>query len=68
MGQASAVTAWYLLAPDTIDETMAGLLRRKRGVIGAVTDGRAAVGEPLIEAVARELRSKGESDPLAAAA
>ena len=26
IGQDSAVTAWYLLAPDTIDETMASLL------------------------------------------
>src|SRR5439155_10470248 len=39
IGQADAVTAWYLLAPDTIDETMGELLDYKRGVIGAVTDG-----------------------------
>ena len=40
IGQHDAVTAWYLLAADTIDETMAELIQRKRGVIAAVTDGR----------------------------
>lgn len=68
IGQANAVTAWYLLAPDTIDETMAVLLDRKRGVIGAVTDGRAPGGDGLVEAVARELRRKGERAGLAIAA
>jgi hypothetical protein len=60
IGQASAVTAWYLLAPDTIDETMADLLAAKRGVIGAVTDGRIGDGESLLEAVVRDLRERGE--------
>ena len=40
IGQRDAVTAWYLLAADTIDETMARLIQRKRGLIAAVTDGR----------------------------
>ena len=30
IGQRDAVTAWYLLAADTIDETMARLIQRKR--------------------------------------
>jgi len=60
MGQASAVTAWYLLTQGTIDETIARLLARKRSVIGAVTDGRAAVGEGVVDAVASELRSKDD--------
>jgi superfamily II DNA or RNA helicase len=59
IGQANAVTAWYLLAPDTIDETMSELLAHKRGVIGAVTDGRAAESESLIDAVTRDLRERG---------
>ena len=67
IGQASAVTAWYLLAPDTIDETMAELLDHKRGVIGAVTDGRAAEGESLLEGVVRALRER-EDAPAARAA
>jgi SWI/SNF-related matrix-associated actin-dependent regulator 1 of chromatin subfamily A len=58
IGQESAVTAWYLLAPDTIDETMAELLQRKRGMIDAVTDGQVRDSERLVEAVARELRGR----------
>ena len=42
IGQESAVSAWYLLAPNTIDETMAELLERKRSLIDAVTDGARA--------------------------
>ncbi len=56
IGQHDAVTAWYLLAADTIDETMAALIQRKRGVIAAVTDGRQLDGDGLVEAVVRELR------------
>ena len=58
IGQESAVTAWYLLAPDTIDETMAELLERKRGLIDAVTDGQVRDEERLVDAVARELRGR----------
>ena len=41
IGQHDAVTAWYLLAAETIDETMAELIDRKRRIVDAVTDGRA---------------------------
>jgi SNF2 family DNA or RNA helicase len=58
IGQDSAVTAWYLLAPDTIDETMAELLQRKRSLIDAVTDGQVRDEERLVDAVARELRGR----------
>jgi hypothetical protein len=58
IGQDSAVTAWYLLAPDTIDETMAELLQRKRSLIDAVTDGQVRDEERLVDAVARELRNR----------
>jgi SWI/SNF-related matrix-associated actin-dependent regulator 1 of chromatin subfamily A len=58
IGQESAVTAYYLLAPDTIDETMAELLERKRALIDAVTDGQVRDEERLVDAVARQLRSK----------
>ena len=33
IGQRDAVTAWYLLAAETIDETMARLIQRKREVV-----------------------------------
>ena len=58
IGQDSAVTAWYLLAPDTIDETMAELLQRKRSLINAVTDGQVRDEEPLVQAVVRDLRER----------
>jgi superfamily II DNA or RNA helicase len=56
IGQRDAVTAWYLLAADTIDETMARLIARKRGIVAAVTDGRPDDGMSLVESVVRELR------------
>jgi SWI/SNF-related matrix-associated actin-dependent regulator of chromatin subfamily A-like protein 1 len=56
IGQRDAVTAWYLLAAGTIDETMAELVEAKRGHIAAVTDGRRLDGEGLVEGVVRELR------------
>jgi SWI/SNF-related matrix-associated actin-dependent regulator of chromatin subfamily A-like protein 1 len=56
IGQRDAVTAWYLLAADTIDETMARLIQRKRGLIAAVTDGRVLDGAGLVDGVVRELR------------
>jgi SWI/SNF-related matrix-associated actin-dependent regulator of chromatin subfamily A-like protein 1 len=55
IGQKDAVNAWYLLAANTIDETMATLLERKRAVIGAVTDGRPEDEENIVDALAREL-------------
>jgi SWI/SNF-related matrix-associated actin-dependent regulator of chromatin subfamily A-like protein 1 len=56
IGQRDAVTAWYLLAAGTIDETMADLLQGKRAVVEAVTEGRRLDGPSLIEAVASALR------------
>src|SRR5450755_687775 len=56
IGQRDAVTAWYLLAAETIDETMARLIQSKRTLVAAVTDGRAVHGNGLVEAVIRELR------------
>jgi SWI/SNF-related matrix-associated actin-dependent regulator 1 of chromatin subfamily A len=56
IGQLDSVTAWYLLAADTIDETMARLIQRKRQVVDAVTDGRELADGGLVEGVIRELR------------
>ncbi|MEP6954300.1 MAG: DEAD/DEAH box helicase [Solirubrobacteraceae bacterium] len=56
IGQRDAVTAWYLLAAETIDETMARLIDHKRGLVAAVTDGRRIDGDGLVESVVRELR------------
>jgi SWI/SNF-related matrix-associated actin-dependent regulator of chromatin subfamily A-like protein 1 len=62
IGQGSAVTAWYLVAPETIDETMAELLALKRGVIGAVTDGQVVEDGSLVEAVVADLRERVEAE------
>ena len=62
IGQHDAVTAWYLLAAGTIDETMADLIAAKRGIIDAVTDGRVAEEDTgMVAGVVRELR---EGKPL----
>jgi SWI/SNF-related matrix-associated actin-dependent regulator 1 of chromatin subfamily A len=58
IGQRDAVTAWYLLAPNTIDESMAEVLERKRSLIDAVTDGQVRDEERLVDAVVRELRDR----------
>ena len=56
IGQRDSVSAWYLLAADTIDETMARLIQRKRQVVDAVTDGRELPDGGLLEGVIQELR------------
>jgi superfamily II DNA or RNA helicase len=58
IGQHDAVTAWYLLAAKTIDETMLELIERKRKVVDAVTDGRAQEDEAVMEGVVRALRGR----------
>jgi SWI/SNF-related matrix-associated actin-dependent regulator 1 of chromatin subfamily A len=56
IGQQDAVNAYYLLAADTIDETISALLERKRAVIGAVTDGLDEDEQGVLDALVRELR------------
>jgi len=62
IGQESAVTAWYLLASNTIDESMGEVLDRKRAVINAVTDGQVRSDESIVDAVARDLRERPTGD------
>jgi hypothetical protein len=56
IGQHDAVTAWYLLAANTIDEAMARVIQSKRALVAAVTDGRAIDDSGFVQAVVRELR------------
>lgn len=56
IGQRDAVTAWYLLAAGTIDETMAELIQRKRAIVNAVTEGSKVDSDGLVNEVIRELR------------
>jgi SWI/SNF-related matrix-associated actin-dependent regulator 1 of chromatin subfamily A len=58
IGQRDAVTAWYLLAAETIDESMAEVLARKRGIVGAITDGHRDESEAVVQSVVRALRGK----------
>jgi SWI/SNF-related matrix-associated actin-dependent regulator of chromatin subfamily A-like protein 1 len=58
IGQQDAVNATYLLAADTIDESIATLLERKRAVIGAVTDGREEDERGVVDALVAELRGE----------
>jgi hypothetical protein len=58
IGQQDAVNATYLLAADTIDETIATLLERKRAVIGAVTDGREDDERGVVDALVADLRGE----------
>jgi SWI/SNF-related matrix-associated actin-dependent regulator 1 of chromatin subfamily A len=58
IGQQDAVNAYYLLAAETIDESIATLLERKRAVIGAVTDGLQEDEEGVVDALVRELRGE----------
>jgi hypothetical protein len=67
IGQRDAVTAYYLLASETIDEQMAGVLQRKRAVIDAVTDGQRLVETTALDAVVRALRERSASPQRAAA-
>lgn len=39
IGQSASVTAWYLLAEQTIDDDLFGLIGRKRAVVDAATEG-----------------------------
>ncbi|HTR89149.1 MAG TPA: DEAD/DEAH box helicase [Solirubrobacteraceae bacterium] len=58
IGQRDAVTAHYLLAAGTVDETIATLLERKRAVIAAVTDGANHDEDAVVDALVRELAAE----------
>jgi len=45
IGQGESVTAWYLIAQDTIDADIVELLNDKADIIDAVQDGRNVTGE-----------------------
>jgi SWI/SNF-related matrix-associated actin-dependent regulator of chromatin subfamily A-like protein 1 len=67
IGQRNAVAAWYLLAPNTIDSLLEGVLQAKRELIGAITDGRVDVERTVLDSVVRSLRGAGAPDPAEAA-
>jgi SNF2 family DNA or RNA helicase len=60
IGQTDSVTAWYLLAADTIDEMIARMLDDKRTVVDAATDGKLSSSDGLVAALMRELAKGGD--------
>jgi SWI/SNF-related matrix-associated actin-dependent regulator of chromatin subfamily A-like protein 1 len=66
IGQDRHVTAWYLLAADTIDERIAALIDYKRAVVGSVTDGSAGSEATVIDRLLVDLAT--ETRPLRKAA
>lgn len=61
IGQTDSVTAWYLLASDTIDEEIHALIEAKRGVVDAATEGIAtASGTGVMAELTDRLRGRKE--------
>ena len=60
IGQKNAVTAYYMLGKDTIDEDIYKLIERKRAIVSAASDG--AEGESV--SVVRDLIDRLASDQL----
>ena len=59
LGQHDSVTAWYLIAKDTIDEEIYGLLESKRRVVEAMTEGTEEVQiEEMLSDVTQRLMAK----------
>lgn len=56
IGQTKNVTAWYLLAADTIDEDIAALLDRKQRVTDAVNIGGEAVSTSILNTLLDTLK------------
>jgi SNF2 family DNA or RNA helicase len=58
IGQDRHVTAWYLLAAETIDERIAALIDYKRAVVGSVTDGSVAAEVAVVDRLLHDLASE----------
>ena len=53
-------TAWYLLAPNTIDEDIYGLLEKKKRIVNSVTDGVDIEGEgSVVSELVKTLAGRG---------
>ena len=65
IGQDRHVTAWYLLAADTIDERIAALIDHKRALVGSVTDGSAGAEVAVVDRLLADLAAR---DPAVLAA
>jgi SWI/SNF-related matrix-associated actin-dependent regulator 1 of chromatin subfamily A len=54
MGQLDSVTVWFPLAENSIEEKLARLLDKKRGVVDAAVDGRETEEESLLYELMKE--------------
>lgn len=61
IGQDRHVTAWYLLAADTIDERIAALIDYKRAMVGSVTDGSAGSEATVIDRLLVDLAERSRA-------
>lgn len=59
IGQKDAVTAWYLLGKDTIEEKIAKLLDRKRKILDMVLDGKTTTEDSLLTELMNQMREEG---------
>jgi superfamily II DNA or RNA helicase len=60
IGQDRNVTAWYLLAADTIDERIAALIDYKRALVGSVTDGTAGAEVAVVDRLLQDLAEEAD--------
>ena len=61
IGQQNAVTAWYILAADTIDERIAAAVERKRRLVRATSDGVVHADESALDDLLAWLSQQDEA-------
>lgn len=68
IGQEDSVTAWYLIATNTIDERVAALIEHKREIVGSITDGKTIGDIPAIDAILADYLGVPDDDAATAGA
>ncbi len=63
IGQKDAVTAYYFLGKDTIDENINDLIEEKRDVVSSVTDGKSSGDVSIIKELSESIQRK-KNNPL----
>jgi len=61
IGQKSAVTAWYLLAPETIEEDIMSLIDEKRQIINAAIEAKEVRKEEMISELINRIKQRRRS-------
>ncbi len=60
IGQQDSVTAWYLLAPNTVDDDIWEVIEKKRAIVNAATDGQVADQVPLVRELMAAMRRRSK--------